>query len=94
MAGAIDAVQFKTINSTPAQFNLTGGAYGITLHASAWGTATLQKLLSDGSTLVTVVTAFSADGYQNVNLPSGTYQMTLSGVTGLLGDITSIVAGV
>lgn len=93
MSGAFDAITFKTIASTPANFTLSGGAYGITLGASAWGTATLNRIAPDGSTLIAVATAISANGYQNLNLPSGTYQLTLSGVTGLVGDITSIVTG-
>ena len=94
MAGAYDSVPWNNISSTPATFVLTGGAYGITLHATAWGTATLQRLAPDNSTFITVVSAIGADGYQNVNLPAGTYKLLLAGVTGLIGDITSIVTGV
>lgn len=90
MKNGISVQTFSAISATPATFKLRGGAYGITMHATAWGTATLQRAAPDG-TLVTVLTAFSADGYQNVNLPNGTYTLTLSGITALSGDIVSIV---
>lgn len=84
---------WNTIGATPAQFNLDAGAYGLTLHAGAWGTATLQKLLPDGATLVAVSQVFTADGYQELHLPAGQYQLTLSGVTGLIGEIAKIASG-
>lgn len=81
------------IAATPADFNLDAGAYGLTLHASAWGTATLKKLLPDGTTYVAVATAFAADGYVEIHLPAGQYQLTLSGITGLTGEIALIARG-
>jgi hypothetical protein len=38
------------------------------------------------------LTAFSADGYATANLPGGTYQLTISGASGVYADVTSIVA--
>lgn len=90
MWNKIDSVSWSAIAATPATFKLRGGNYGITLHATAWGTATLQRQTPDGG-FVTVLTAIAADGYQNVTLPSGVYQLTLAGITALSGDIVSVV---
>lgn len=84
---------WNNISATPGAFNLDAGAYGLTLHATTWGTAALQKLLPDGVTLVTVVTAFAADGYAEIHLPAGQYSLTLAGVTGLIGEIAKIASG-
>ena len=89
MHNGVSKVTFSG-NSTPTTFVLRGGAYGLTLHATTWGTATLQRQTPAGN-LVTVLTAQSADGYNEVHLPSGTYQLTLSGITAIDGDIVSIV---
>ena len=90
MSNAFDS--FKIGNNT-TNFTLSGGAYGISLTASAWGTATLNRFAPDGSTLIPMATAIAANGYLNLNLPSGNYQLTVSGTTALQGDITSIVTG-
>lgn len=87
----VDANTFTNIAATPAQFTLRGGQYAVTVHAGVWGTVTLQRLAADGATLVTCLTAFSADGYATVNLPSGTYSLTIAGATGVYADVTSIV---
>lgn len=90
MWNKIDSVAWSAIAATPVTFKLRGGNYGITLHATVWGTATLQRQTPDGG-FVTVLTAIAADGYQNITLPNGVYQLTLSGITALSGDIVSIV---
>lgn len=89
MHNGVSTVSFST-STTPSDFVLRGGAYGLTLRATTWGTATLKRKMSDGN-YVAMATAIAADGYLNINLPNGTYQLTLSGITALVGDITSIV---
>lgn len=84
---------WAAISATGADFNLDAGGYGLTLHATSWGTATLKKLLPDGTTYVAVATAVAADGYVELHLPAGQYQLTLSGVTALTGEIALIVPG-
>lgn len=84
---------WAAISATPPTFNLDAGAFGLTLHATVWGTAALQKLLPDGVTFVTVLTAFAADGYAEAHIPAGIYQLTLTGVTGLTGEIAKITSG-
>lgn len=84
---------WNNIAATPNDFNLDAGDYGLTLHATAWGSATLKKLLPDGATYVPVTVAIVADGYLFAQLPAGQYQLTLAGVTGLIGEIAKINAG-
>jgi hypothetical protein len=90
---SVEKVAFSNISSTPAPFTLRGGSYGVSAHSSSWGggSATLQRLAPDGSTYVTVLTAFSADGYASANLPAGTYQLAIATVTAVYADIVGIV---
>jgi hypothetical protein len=90
---SVERFSFSNISSTPAPFNLRGGPYGVTAHTTTWGggSATLQRLSPDGSTYVTVLTAFSADGYASANLPSGTYQLAIATATALYVDVEAIV---
>lgn len=92
MYNTIENVAFKNISATPAPFTLRGGNYGVTAHAT-WGggSVTLQRLSPDGSTYVTVLTAFAADGYQNANLPSGTYQLLVATATAIYVDVVATV---
>ena len=82
---------FSAISATTAAFTLKGGRYifsGLTTIATS-GSAYLQTVLPDGSTLITVkdiggtaagVTA-TGSWWQAVDLCPGTYQITLSGTT-------------
>jgi hypothetical protein len=89
----VEDIAFKNVSSTQGPFVLRGGSYGVTVHAGSWGggSATLQRLGDDGATYVTVLTAFAADGYAGVNLPSGTYQLAIATATGVYADIVGIV---
>jgi hypothetical protein len=88
----VEVFPFKNISATPAAFVLRGGNYGLTCHAT-WGggSVALQRLSTDGSTYVTVLTALTADGYGNANLPSGTYQLLVTTATGVNCDIVGTV---
>lgn len=88
----VESFVFKNVSTTQGPFTLRGGQYAVTIHAT-WGggSATLQRLAADGSTYVTVLTAFSADGYATVNLPSGTYQLAIATATALYADVTAVV---
>lgn len=85
---------WSAINATPADpdFNLDAGVYGLTAHATVWGTATLQRVFP-GAILVTVTPALAADGYIAIQLPAGKYRMTLAGVTALTGALELIASG-
>lgn len=89
---AIETHAFSNISATPASFTLRGGNYAVTVTAT-WGggSMTLQRLATDGATYVTVMTAFSADGFATSNLPNGTYRLLIATATGVYADVTSTV---
>jgi hypothetical protein len=88
----VEKVSFSSIAANTAPFTLRGGNYGITVSATfGGGSVTLQRLSPDGSTYVTVVTAFTAAGYASANLPSGTYRLTIATATAVYADIVSTV---
>jgi hypothetical protein len=88
-------VNFEDVDSTPAAFILRGGLYAVTIIAT-WGggSVTLQRLARDGTTYVTVTTAFSDDAYVSISLPPGTYRLLMATATAMYADVTSITFGV
>lgn len=84
---------WNAIDATPNDFRLDAGLYGLTVAATVFGTATLQKLLPDGVTYVAVTPAIVAAGYLTIELPAGQYRMSMAGVTALLGVIEKIDTG-
>lgn len=75
-------------------FALDAGSYGLTLSASAWGTATLQRLLPDGVTYVAVSAVLAANGYTYfAGLPAGQYRLVVAGTTAFVGVIEWIAPG-
>lgn len=92
MFNSVEIKSFSNIAATPAAFVLRGGCYGVTVHAT-WGggSVTLQRLSPDGSTYVTVMTAFSADGFNSGNLPGGTYRLLVATATAIYADVVSVV---
>jgi hypothetical protein len=84
-AGNVSEVQsYSNIGSTTSAFTLRGGVYGVTIHASTYGTAALQAQAADGSTFVGMkdingnAVSFSADGAAVVYLPPGAYRFALA----------------
>jgi len=86
-----NSAQFLDQSATPASFSLLGGLYGVMVSAT-WGggSVTLQGLALDGSTLVTVLTAFSANGYATVYLPPGVYVFTIATASVVYASISPI----
>lgn len=84
---------WNATDATPDDFYLDAGKYGITVRATVWGTATLQRIFPGGAILVTVIAAFAADGYAVLELPAGKYRLTLAGITALSGLIEQIAPG-
>lgn len=84
----------SNISADSSAFTLRGGLYGVTVKAT-WGggSVTLQRLAADNTTYVTALTAFSADGYQSVSLPPGTYKLDVVTATGVYADIVPITYG-
>lgn len=92
MYNKVENTSFSNISATPASFTLRGGNYGVTVKAT-WGggSVTLQRLSPDATTYVTVMTAFTADGYANGNLPGGTYRLLVATATAIYVDVVSTV---
>jgi len=92
MYNSIEKQVFSNISATTAAFTLRGGQYAVTVKAT-WGggSVTLQRLAADGTTHVTCLTAFTADGYATVNLPSRPYKFAVATATGVYVDIVSVV---
>lgn len=90
---ATDGVGFSNISATPATFKLKGGKYAVAAIAT-WsaGSAKLQKLGPDGSTFLSVSSAtdFTANGYATVDLPPGTYQVTIATATAVYFSVDRI----
>ena len=87
---AYENINFSNISATTANFTLRGGNYLVEIIAGSWGTVTLNRLAMDGSTWVACLTAFAANGIQLANLPPGTYQLAVSGATGVYAEIARI----
>ena len=76
---SLDGQSFSNISATSAAFALKGGKYCVDVLATfVGGSVTLQRLGPDGITLLTAVTAFSANGTANVDLPPGSYKLALA----------------
>jgi hypothetical protein len=73
----------KTLaTSTSSQFSLMGGKYQFTAVGTFnSGTATLQRVGPDGLTLLNCATGLTVNGLSVLDLPPGTYQVTISGST-------------
>jgi hypothetical protein len=88
---AVDSYLASNISATTSPFTLAGGNYGID-YIATWssGSVTLERLAGDGSTYVTVATAFAANGYISVYLPPGTYQLVVDTSTAVYVQIVRI----
>jgi hypothetical protein len=87
---------WNAIAATPLDFRLDAGKYGLTIAASVFGTATLSRVLPDGSggqTATPVSAALAANGYTVLELPAGWYRLVLAGITALSGTIEQIAPG-
>ena len=90
MANTNTGKSYTGISATQSAFKLAyGGLYGIDCIGSGFGTVALQRLAADGITYVTVAT-FSANGYQAVSLPSGTYQVAVTSATAVSINIQAV----
>lgn len=89
--------KWNGVTSTPSDFNLDAGRYGITLAAGGFTTLTISRFLDDGSqtgsgTYVPVTAALAPTSYTVVELPAGRYRAVLVG-TALNGAIEQIAPG-
>lgn len=86
-----DGVSFTALSASTAAFTVLGGRYAIAVNAT-WGggSATLQALMPDGTTYVTVLTAFTGDGAAIVDLPPGTYKIAIATATAVQGFLIRV----
>lgn len=85
------AVAWNNISATPVNFQLGGGSYEVDVVATfGGGSVTLKKQAEDGVTFAPVLTPFTANGIQLVDLAPGTYQLTIVTATGVYARIIRI----
>ena len=73
-----EAVSFDDIGATTAAFQLAGGKYTMDVIGSTFGSVTLQRIGPDGTTMLTALTAFSANGAATTDLPPGAYKIAIA----------------
>jgi hypothetical protein len=84
-------ISWPGISVTPPRFNLPGGRMQMMGIAQVWGTATLQAVAPDGTTLLNVTGGnLTANSYVIFETAPGLFQLTLTGVTNLFGSILQI----
>lgn len=88
-----ECIRITNVSATPAAFSLVGGKYDVSVMAT-WGggSAKLQQYLPDGTTLIDVgsTTNFSANGHAVVDLPPGSYVLTIATATGVSATVTRV----
>jgi len=91
MSSVAESKPFNNISATTAAFTLKGGKYAVTVVATfGGGSVTLQGLALDGTTFVTVLAAFTANGFASVDLPPGQYRLTVATATAIFASVTSV----
>ena len=93
---ATDSYNVQNVSATPATFNLLGGKYAVTAEAT-WGggSAKLQiqsPKLGPAATFISVnsSTDFAANGFFVLDLPAGTYQITIATATAVYLSIVGL----
>jgi hypothetical protein len=86
-----ESVLFSNLSATPAQFALEGGEYAMFVSAT-WGggSVTLQGLAADGTTLVSLMPAFTSNGYGYLDLPPGQYTLAVATATAVYISICRV----
>jgi hypothetical protein len=90
MVNRLTNQSWSNIAATPAVFTLRGGLYALTVVGTFGTSIVLQRLSTDGTTYVSVITALTANGFVTAQLPSGTYKLLVTSVTGIYADLVAI----
>ena len=84
-------VTWNNLSATPANFQLGDGSYEVDVIATFDdGSVTLNKRAQDGVTFEQVLTPFTANGIQFVDLSAGTYQLAIDTATRVYAKIARI----
>jgi len=90
---SVDGKSFSNIGANTAAFQLGGGLYAVDVVATfGGGSVKLQKLAGDGSTFLSVSSAtdFTAAGYATVQLPAGSYRLTIATASAVYAEVDRI----
>jgi hypothetical protein len=92
VASGGDGRSWSNISATTASFTLNGGEYGITAACASWGggTVQLEVLGPDQATWIAAATALSANGFQVIDLPPGSYQLALTNASAVYASVARI----
>jgi hypothetical protein len=95
-----ESVKFSNISATSAPvgsltptnttFPLEGGYYQVDTVATTYGSCQLQGMGPDGATFLNHGAAITTNGFVQLYLAPGQYQLTVSGATALYASITRI----
>ncbi len=86
-----DGVSFSGLSATPSSFYVLGGRYALVVNAT-WGggNVVLKQLMPDGTTYIAVDPTFTADNSVIIDLPPGTYQLTITTATAVQGSLVRV----
>jgi len=88
-----ESFQFANIAATTAQFQVKGGTYLLTVHATfGGGSVQMQTLAGDGATWLLLGTSITADGTQSFTLPPGAYRIAIATATAVYANLTRVPA--
>ncbi len=94
MSNGWDSKTFSNISASTGAFRLAGGKYLLTCSATFnSGSVTFEALAADGSTWLTVGTAFSAAGTQVVDVGPGQYQFAIASATAVYASVSAAGQG-
>lgn len=86
-----DGVTFTGLSADTAAFSVLGGRYGVGVTATfGGGSITLKVLMPDGSSYVTCLTPFTAEGVAIVDLPPGVYKFVIATATAVQGFLVPL----
>jgi hypothetical protein len=86
-----DGVSFTGLSADTAAFYVLGGRYAVAVDATfGGGSVTLQILMPDGTTYVSILPAFTAAGAATVDLPPGSYKFDIVTATAVQGFVVRV----
>lgn len=89
-----DGFTFTDASADVGPYYVLGGRYAFAASAT-WGggSATIQVLMPDGTTYVSIAVALTADGSQLVDLAPGMYKIAIATATAVMGYFVRVPLG-